>query len=178
MGFFSSLFGGSNPTLSSAIGTTGQTAGFSTGLGEKNIGQSSKFFSDILSGNPTKQAKALAPEISAIQGQTQQQLKSMAQFHNRSGGTNAAAQTAGDTARATFNNMVAKLLGTSAANLSSTGTNLLNTGLSATGLQSDLSQQQMKNWQQSLFGGALTGAVGIGLGAAGKAAGVGGLFGL
>lgn len=159
MGFWGSIFGGSSPTLSSDISQTGSIAGFSTGLGEKNIGQASKFYSDILSGDPTKQAKALAPEISTIQGQKQQQLKSMGEFGNRSGGTNAAAQMAGDKARAAVNDMVAKLLGTSASSLSSIGSNLLSTALSATGMQANLAQQQMENWRQSILGSAITGGV-------------------
>ena len=157
---------------------SGQIGGFATGLGQQNLTQSSKFYSDILSGDPTKQAQALAPEISGIQGRTQQQLKGLAEFGNRSGGTNAASQMAAGQARGDINNMIAGLLGTSASNLGSLGSGLLSTGLSAYGQQADLSEIQMQNWSNSLFGGALTGAAGIGLGAAGKAAGVGGMFGL
>lgn len=161
MGFFSSLFGGSNPTLSSAIGKFGQIGGFATGLGEKNVAQGSKFFSDIVSGDPTKQARALGPEISSVQGQKQQQLKSMAEFGNRSGGTNAAAQMAGDTARASINNMIASLLGTSASALTSSGSSLLSTGTGAYGSQVDASQIQMQNWANSILGQGITQGAGF-----------------
>lgn len=171
MGFFSSLFGGANPTISSTIGQTGQIGGFATGLGKKNLSQSSKFFSDILSGDPTKQATALAPEISGIQGRTQQKVKGMAEFGNRSGGTNAAAQMAGDKARGSINDMIAGLLGTSASDLASTGSGLLSTGLSAYGEQAKLSQLQMQNWSNSILGRGITSGIGaaesFGLGAAG-----------
>ncbi len=173
MGFWGSLFGGASSTLSGDIGQTGQLAGFASGLGQKNLAQSSKFFSDILSGDPTKQAQVLAPEISTVQGQKQQQLKGMAEFGNRSGGTNAAAQMTGDTARASINNMIAGLLGTSASSLASTGSNLLNTGLGAIGQQAQLSQEQMQNWANSILGRGITGGIGaaesMGLGAAGGA---------
>src|ERR1700692_3874054 len=100
--FFSSLFGGSNSTLNKAIPQFGSISGFGVGLGEKNLGQASKFWSDILSGDQSKIAQSLGPEISAIQGQKQQQLNSNAQFNNRSGGVNASSQESGDKARSSI----------------------------------------------------------------------------
>lgn len=173
MSFFGSLFGGSNPTLNKDINQFGSIGGFATGLGENNLSQSSQFFSSILSGDPSKTAKALAPQISSIQQQTQQQKNQNAQFGNRSGGTNASNQMANDKATGSINDMISSLLGGAASSLSSSGSNLLNAGLGAYGQQVNASQLQMQNWQSSLFGGALTGGLGIGLGSAAKAAGLG-----
>jgi hypothetical protein len=178
MSFWSSLFGGSNPTLNKNISQFGQIGGFATGLGESNLTQASNFYSSLLSGDPTKISKVLAPQISASQGQTQQARNVASEFGTRGGGTGASMQMAGDVSRSNINNMISSLLGTSAGGLGSMGQGLLGQGMQAYGQQAALSQQQMENWQNSIFGGALTGGAGIGLGALGKAAGVGGMFGL
>jgi hypothetical protein len=87
MGFFSGLFGGSNKTLDQNIPAFQQAAGFATGIGENDVTNASKWYNDILSGDPTKMAAAVAPQTSAIQGQTQQDKNQAAQFSPRSGGT-------------------------------------------------------------------------------------------
>ena len=178
MSWASSLFGGQNPTLNSTIGQTGQIGGFATGLGMSNATAGSNWMQSIISGDPSKIGQALSPEISAQQGQINQQKKQMAEFGSRSGGTASAAASADAAGRGNIINLVGGLQSGTAGNLTNTGAGLLNTGASAYGQQAELSQERMQNWQNSLFGGALTGAAGIGLGAAGKAAGVGGLFGL
>ncbi len=171
MGFFGSLFGGSNPTLSKDINQFGQIGGFATGLGEKNLSQASNFYSSLLSGDPSKQAQALAPEISGIQQSAQQARNVGAQFGNRSGGTNAQMQMAGDQSRAQINEMISGLLGTSASGLGSMGSNLLSQGQQAYQSQVEASQQQMQNWSNSILGRGITSGVSaaesFGLGAAG-----------
>lgn len=158
--FLSSIFGGANPTLGGDINQSGQIAGFGQSLGEGDLQNASGFYNDILSGNSAKQAAVLAPEISNIQKQGQEQINNAAQFGNRSGGTNAAAQNNIDTQRGQVSNMVSGLMGNAASGLSSIGSNALNTGLSANAQQADQSQQQMQNWQNSILGGALSGAAG------------------
>jgi len=185
MSFWGSLFGGSSPTLNADIKQFGQMGGFATGLGESNLSQASQFWSSLLSGDPSKQAKVLGPEIGAIQQQTQQAKNAAAQFGNRAGGINASMQMAGDQSRASINNLISSLLGSSAGNLGSLGSSLLGQGMSAYGQQVQASQQQMQNWANSILGRGITGAVGaaesFGLGAAGGAmtpgvgAGAGGL---
>jgi hypothetical protein len=170
MGFFSSLFGGSNPTLSKDIGQFGQIGGFATGLGESNLSQASNFYSSLLSGDPSKQAQALAPEISGIQQGAQQARSTAAQFGNRGGGTNAQAQMAGDQSRAQINQMISGLLGTSAGALGSMGGGLLAQGQSAYGQQAEASQQQMQNWANSILGKGITSGV-----ASAESAGLGAL---
>ena len=172
MSFFSSLFGGSNPTLSRDINQFGQIGSFATGLGESNLSQSSNFMSSILSGDQSKIGKVLGPEISDIKGQGQQSKMQTAQFGNRGGGTNASMQVADDQSRASVNKMISSLLGSSASGLASSGSSLLSQGMSATSQQAGLSQEQMSNWSNSLFGGAITNAAGIGMSFLGKKAGV------
>lgn len=162
MSFWSSLFGGQNKTLNQDIGQFGQIGGFATGLGESNLSQASNFWSSLLSGDQSKQAKVLAPEINTIQQQGAQQKATTAQFGNRSGGTNAAMQMAGDTSRANINNLISQLLGSSASNLASTGGSLLGMGLGAYSAQEAASQQQMRNWANSILGHAVIGGAQMG----------------
>lgn len=159
MSFWGSIFGGQNKTLDQNIGTFGQIGGFGTSLGESNLGQSSKFWSSILSGNSAKQAQVLAPEISAQQKQLQQGEKTASEFHNRGGGVNSAVQGGLAEARGNITNLLGNLQTTAAGNLQSSGSDLLSKGMEAFGEQSALSEEQMQNWQNSIFG------QGIGFGA-------------
>jgi hypothetical protein len=156
MSFWSSLFGGQNPTLNQDIAQFGQIGGFATNLGESNLSQASQFWSSLLSGDQSKIAKTLTPEINTIQQQGAQQRATTAQFGNRGGGTNAAMQMVGDTSRASINDMIAKLLGSSASNLASTGGGLLGTAVGAFGAQEAASQQRMRNWANSILGHGIT----------------------
>ena len=128
MSFWGSLFGGQNKTLNSDMNQFGQIGGFATGLGESNLSQASNFYSSLLSGDPSKQAKALGPEIGAIQQQGQQARNTTAQFGNRSGGGNAWMQMAGDQSRGSINNMISSLLGGAASSLGSYGRQLAEPG--------------------------------------------------
>ena len=173
MGFFSSLFGGRNPTLSKDINQFGPIGSFATGLGEKNLSQSSDFMSSILSGSQSKIGKVLGPEISNIKGQGMQSKLGAAQFGNRGGGSNATMQSADDTSRASINSMISSLLGSSASGLASSGSSLLGQGMQAYGQQANLSQEQMQNWSNSILGKGITSGISsaesFGVGAAGGA---------
>ena len=177
MSFWSSLFGGSNSTLSGDIKNFGAIGSFASNLGESNLSKASDFYSSILSGNQAKISQTLAPEVNAMQQQGQQQKEQLGQFGTRSGGTASAAAGIGASTRGNISNMVASLLGTSASSLGSLGTSALGQGMQAYGQQASAAQAQTQGWESSLFGGALEGATGIGLGAAGKALGVGKMFG-
>ncbi len=154
--FFSSLFGGQNDTLSSGIGQYGAISGFGVNKGEGDISAASNFWNSVLSGDTNKIAQVLGPQIKGIQDQGQQQKQTMAQFGNRSGGTNAKAQRIGDDTRTQVNNLVSGVTAGAAGNLAGLGTNLLSQGTSALGAQIDSSQKQMENWSNSLFGKGLT----------------------
>lgn len=164
MSWAGSLFGGQNPTLNSTINQTGQIGGFATGLGMSNLTAGSNWMQNIISGDPSKIGQALAPEISAQQGQINQQNKQTAEFGSRSGGTasaNASAQAGG---RGNIINLVGGLQSGTANSLTNTGAGLLNTGTSAYTTQADMSQQRMQNWSDSIFGLGITKAAGFGEG--------------
>ena len=178
MSFLGSLFGGQNATLGPAIKQFGQIAGQQTGQGQNYENQAGTFWSDLLSGNASKQAQALAPQISAAKTRTSQDQKTNAMMGGRSGGTAAANASAQDKLHSDLTNLIGSLTNSSASNLANLGTGMVSAGITSLGDQVDASQIQMQNWQNSILGGAITGAAGIGLGAAGKAAGVGSMFGL
>jgi hypothetical protein len=105
-------------------------SGFATGLGESDLTASSNFMQDVLSGDPTKVAKALAPEISASQKQTQQEKNQLAEFAPRTGGTAATAANADTASKSNIINLIGGLQNSAASGLASTGSNLLSTGVS------------------------------------------------
>lgn len=164
--FLGSILAGSNPTLGGDLNQSGQIAGFGQSLGEGDLQNASGFYNDILSGNSAKQAAVLAPEISNIQKQGQQQIATAGQFGNRGGGTNASTQNNIDTQRGQVSNMVSGLMGNAASGLSSIGSSALNTGLSANAQQAQQSQQQMQNWQNSILGSGIGDVAATGLNAA------------
>jgi hypothetical protein len=160
MGFFSSLFGGSNPTLNAGVNQAGQTSTFANTKGQGLTSQAGDFYSSLLSGDPKAQAKLLAPQIGTMQKQGQQAKQTASQFGNRSGGTNAAMQSIDDKTRANVSSMISDLTSKGAAGAASMGQNLIDTGLTALGQQTQMSQQQMENWASSLFGQGIAGGLG------------------
>lgn len=148
-GFFGIGQGPSGRELTQ-YGDISNIADWSTAAGEKALSQALNFDEAIVSGDPSKIARVLGPETSAINKQGQQELKTMSEFGTRSGGTGAAAQTVGDTTRSRYDSMVSNLLTGAVSNLSSTGSGLVNTGLSGHGMAFDASrviqQQDAAKW--------------------------------
>lgn len=70
-----------------------------TAEGAGGLTSAADYFKALMSGDQAKMSQVLAPQISVIKGQNQQRVNTLAQFGNRSGGTNAAAQS--DTEAAT-----------------------------------------------------------------------------
>lgn len=101
----------------------------------------------LVSGDATKQAQLLAPEISAAKTSTQQTNKTMAENGTRSGGTVAATEASNDKVHADITNMIAQLTGGAVSNLNSTGANLLSSGMS--GDQAVFGQQQTMQAQRA-----------------------------
>lgn len=163
MSFLGGIFTGANDTLNSDENQAGGVAGFGTSVGEGDISAASGFDEALLSGNQSEQAKLLAPQIQNIQKQGQQQNQTAAEFGNRSGGTNAAAQSNMDSQRANVSNMISQLTGGAAQNLGNLGTSSLGLGLQANQIQEQDSQQKLKNQQDSLLGGAINGVADAGL---------------
>jgi hypothetical protein len=171
MGFFSSLFGGQNSTLNQNIPAFEQQAGFATGVGQGDVTAASKWYNDILSGDPTKMAEAVAPETSAIQGEAQQAKNQTAQFAPRSGGTASAMAGLDANTRAQIIKLLGGLQSTSAGALGNLGTTEQGVALSNRKAGDDASRQQLENWQNSILGrGTTEGA------AAGESAGLDALF--
>jgi hypothetical protein len=171
-GFLSSLFGGQNTTLNKDMAQEGNLAGFSTGIGEKDTGAASKFYTDILSDNAATMSSALAPEIGAAKTQAQQDAKTASEFGTRSGGTAASNAAGTDKLHAYITNLIGNLKQGAASGAANLGTS--NLGMASNNLQSQeqMSQQQMENWKNSILGQGITGAadvamkdLGMGMGA-------------
>lgn len=128
-GFFG-IGQGPNKGETGEAGDTGALASFATSTGEGDIGAASGFWKSILSGDPSKIAQVLGPEISGINKQNQQQKKTAGEFGNRSGGTNAVMQASDEKTRGAYNAGVSSLMSGAAGSLGSLGSGLLNTGLS------------------------------------------------
>jgi hypothetical protein len=174
--FLSGIFTGASPTLTGDENQAGDVAGFGISQGEGDISNASGFYNSLLSGNQADIAKLLAPQISGITAQAQQDKNALAQFGNRSGGNNAKAQTIDDKTRSNINDMISKLTAGAASGGASLGTSTLGLGLNANQIQEQDSQQKLKNQQDSLLGGLITGGADAGLDAltGGLAGGFGG----
>lgn len=171
--FLSGIFAGSNPTLNGDIGNAGNIMNFGTSTGEGDIRNASDFYNTLLAGDPAKTAKLLAPQIGDITGAAQQKKNTMAEFGNRSGGNNSAASTIDDNTRKSIDDMISSLTGAAASGDASLGTSTLGLGLNANEIQDQEAQQKLENAKKSLLGQMFQGGEDIGLGAAGKAAGLG-----
>lgn len=158
MSWLSDLFHG-DKAATNASNSLLNTGGQETSAGLTDTSDASKFFHSILSGNA---ASTLAPQIGSIQKQGQQKLQTLDQFGNRGGGTNAEAQTAGDTTTANINDLIASLTGSAANSLGTMGSSLLNAGTNATSQGAQISLQN-KSQLDSLLNQFASGA--------GKAAG-------
>ena len=156
MGWLGSILAGSNGTLGGDINQSGQIAGFGQSLGEGDLQNASGFYNDILSGNSAKQAAALAPEISNIQKQGQQQIDNGSPVWKPLRGDQRIGAEQHRYAAWTGEQHGFRSDGNAASGLSSIGSNALNTGLSANAQQADESQQQMQNWQNSILGKGLS----------------------
>lgn len=172
MGWLSSLFSGSNETLSSDVKKTGQAADFATGLGEKNLTTSSDFWNKIMSGDSSKTSQVLAPQIGAAKTSANQQNKTNAEFGTRSGGTAASTAATNDKLHSDITSMVGDLTGKAASNLQSSGSSELSTGIQGLNQEANLSQEQVSNWSNSIFGKGLSDLSQTGLNAAEGAMGL------
>ena len=163
-GFFGIGYGPSKAEEGSANNLSSSSA-FATGLGESDLTASSNFMQSILSGDPTKVATALAPQINQQQQRTQQAKDTTAQFGPRSGGTAATVANMGAADRASTTDLVGSLTGKAAGDLGSMGSNLLNMGMQgdATGFDEDrIMHEQNLARLNNIFGSSanVVGAVG------------------
>jgi len=151
-GFLNAIFGGSNPTLNKDINQMGSLAGYSTGVGEGLVTPAAKFYEDILSGDPTKEAQAIAPETKAAQEQGQQEKNALAQFGTRSGGTASASAGIDANTRANLISLLGRLKSGAAGAAGQLGTANLGLAQQGTMSEADLAQQRFQNWMNSILG--------------------------
>jgi hypothetical protein len=155
MGFFTSVLGGQNRTLSQDISKLGQIGDWSIGQGQGDVATGTEFWKSILSGDSSKQMQAVAPEVSAAKTSANQDIKTRAETGTRSGGNAASNAATTDKYHEWMTNLIGGLQSNAASSLTSTGGSLIGTGLEATGQQIGASEQQMKNWGHSLAGMSL-----------------------
>lgn len=170
MSFLGSLFGGSNPTLNKNINQFGQEAGFAQGVGQKGVTDASKWYSDVLSGDPSKMAEAVAPETAALQGQAQQKKNQLAQFGPRSGGTEAAVAGMDADTRAQIIKLLGGLQSGTAGAEANLGTAEQGMALNAQQMQDEAAMQQQELESNSILGGMLGGLGKVAGGALGNLA--------
>ncbi len=123
----------------------GSLAGYQTGVGEGLITPAAQYEESILSGDPTKTAQAMAPEISANQQQTQQFKNQTAEFSPRSGGTAAAVANADTSGRSNLIDLLGKEQSGAASTSLSAGSGLLDSASSNLGQEAKLAEQWRKS---------------------------------
>ena len=133
------LFGG-DPTAGEEkqLGSLGT---FDTGVGEGLTAAGANFEREILSGNPTEIATALAPEISTEAGQVEQQRLQGSEFGTRSGGTAAATNAAESKSRGDIINLEGGLQANTAGAAVGQGTGLLGQASSDISKKAELDAQ-------------------------------------
>ena len=152
MSYMGGIFTGNNSTLNQDVANAGNISSFGTATGEGAVSSGLGFEEGLLSGDQSKEAQLLAPEIQNIQKQGQEQIQTAGEFGNRSGGVNASAQNNMDTQRSQVNNMVSQLTGGAAGAVTQTGENQMGLGLQADEAQSQMAEQIQKNQGHSVFG--------------------------
>lgn len=152
----------------------GALGNYQTGVGEPLTTAGAGYEEAILSGDPSRIAQALAPEISAGQGQVEQQRLAGAEFGNRAGGTNASTQAAEAANRANIINLVGGLQSGTAGAAVGQGAGLLGEASSNIGNEAQLAEQRRAQLNQDV-GGIAQGAAEIAGGVAGGFGGGGGI---
>ena len=162
MSWFDSIFTGQNDTLNKNINQFGQDAGVAQKQGQGDTNAASSFYQNILSGDPTLEAKAIAPETAAAQQGAQQQKNALAQFGNRSGGTAAAASGIDAQTRSQLTQLLGGLKTGAASGAAGLGTAEQGLSLQDKAQQDQASQQRLQNWMNSILGQGVQGAANYG----------------
>jgi len=138
----------------------GALSGYQTGVGEGLITPAAQYEESILSGDPTKTAQAMAPEISANQQQTQQFKNQSAEFSPRSGGTAASVANADTSGRSNLIDLLGKEQSGAASTSLSAGSGLLDSASNNLGNEANLANQ-WRQQQTSDINGVAQGAASI-----------------
>ena len=155
MSFLGGIFTGSNPGLHKAQTNLNDLAGFSSNTGEQGTNAAMGYDQGILSGDPTKVAQTLAPEIKTLGEQAQQNKNTVAQFGNRGGGMNSVMAGLDDATRAKLISLMGSLRQGAAQNLGQLGTANLQLGQSGNMDAGKLAQMEHENQMNSIFGKGL-----------------------
>jgi hypothetical protein len=118
--------------LDKSIGNLQNTGTALTDSGASSTGAATKYYSDILSGDPNRVAAAQAPQAAQGQEQGSQLLKQIANFGNRSGGNNQTIQNFGSTLRGNLIKGAGDARGAAAGNLANIGGQQTGQGVGAT----------------------------------------------
>ena len=132
MGFGTYLMDIFGPTKAekSAMDALNSSSGVAVQQGEGDTTAASKWYQDILSGDPTKQAQAIAPQTAAAQEGAQQQKNQASQFAPRSGGMTATMSGLDENTRAQLIKLLGSLTTSSASGAAGLGSSLLTSGMS------------------------------------------------
>ncbi|MGA7524366.1 MAG: hypothetical protein WBW84_18080, partial [Acidobacteriaceae bacterium] len=141
----------------------GALSGYQTGVGEGLITPAAQYEESILSGDPTKTAQAMAPEISANQQQTQQFKNQSAEFSPRSGGTAASVANADTSGRSNLIDLLGQEQSGAASTSLSAGSGLLDSASNNLGNEANLANQ-WRQQQTSDINGIAQGAASIAMG--------------
>lgn len=133
---------------------------FSSGQGQQNTLAGSNFYRSILSGDPTKTATVLAPQINSLKTSVQENQKSSDLTGNRSGGKAAGNAAASDKIHSDITNLTGTLTGQAASALLSSGQSLLGTALGGYGQQASLDKQRTDAWANSILGKGISSGIG------------------
>lgn len=150
----------------------GALGNYQTGVGEGLTTAGAGFDEGILSGDPTKMATALAPEISTGQSQVEQQRLHDANFGTRSGGTAASTEAASAGNRSNIIQLEGGLQSGTAGSALSAGSGLLSGASTNIGNEANLANQRRSQVNSDINGvvqGAGEIATGIAAGGAGGA---------
>jgi len=120
--------------LKSGTGTT------KTGLDD--TAKASKYYSDILSGDPSKVLAAVSPQVNAVTQGADQEKKQLANLPgNRTGGTNATTQNLDTATRGKVADTIAQARPGAAAGVERTGAEASKVGLAESGIGAGLEGQ-------------------------------------
>lgn len=134
-----------------AWGTLTDLSHYGAGEGKKNTGAAGDYWQSILSGDQKKIAQAIAPNTAVIQGQAQQRKNQLAEFGNRSGGTNASSQMIDTEADKAVQDLINTLIPQAATNLANLGTQELSIGENAAGTLGQQTEQARQADKASEF---------------------------
>lgn len=118
--------------LEGAFDTLSKAGKSNMSAGASDTGKASNYYSAILSGNPAAVMSAAAPEVNAIGKEADAQKKDIANFGNRTGGTNQITQAMDTTKRGQVADVISGKRGEAAGAEARIGAGETSAGIGAT----------------------------------------------